>query len=455
MDASEETLDLDRNDREFDSLAEADNGIPSDHDEPSVPHRRVRIRRPRRATAAAARAGAPSAFDQWCRTSLYTPTVIEATALLEEYCDLQLQAVYRTLGLHDILDGWSTGADVADRLGFVPSADITMHGLLYRLARRTSVVTMRGGGLSATFSRGQASTGPTQRQAQRQVQRQAKRLAEIRAALTALGPDFPASIDFLDFGVDKYQTALRDDPDFMDRLLSGRDDEFAPLWWDATNRDPLQDLHGRMGAEAIAARWTSGRILEIGGGTGNGIRHLLRRLAATDELHRIERYIFTDISTRFIMGTRKEIRRDYPDLKADWKFLDLYRPLRESRIPTEDISLIYAVNAAHVAKDIVAFLRDCHGLLAPGGMVMFAERVRIDPFEMAPRELPLNLSIYHRTATTRSAHRPMHTYLSPEHWCTVLKMAGFRPEILPNLPGMAEHFEQQYAAVIVGHKIGS
>lgn len=444
MDASEETLELDRNDHEFDPLAEAESCIPHGSSEAPTPGPSPeRSRRSAKAAPRPARVAAPCSFDRWCRTSLYTPTIIEATALLEEYCDLQLQAVYRTLGLHDMLDEWMGGADVADRLGFVPSADITMHGLLYRLARRTSVVTMRGGGLSATFRRGKAPVEP------------APRLAEIRAALTALGPDFPASIDFLDFGVDKFQTALRDDPEFMDRLLSGRDDEFAPLWWDATNRDPLQDLHGRMGAEAIAARWTSGRILEIGGGTGNGIRHLLRRLAATDELHRIERYIFTDISTRFIMGTRKEIRRDYPDLKADWKFLDLYRPLRESRIPTEDISLIYAVNAAHVAKDIVAFLRDCRAVLKPGGMVMFAERVRIDPFEMAPRELPLNLSIYHRTATTRSAHRPMHTYLSPEHWCTVLKMAGFRPEILPNLPGMAEHFGQQYAAVIVGHKIGS
>ncbi len=383
---------------------------------------------------------ASSSFDEWCRTSLYTPTIVKATALLDEYCDLQLQAVYRTLELHDVLDAWMSGGDVAGKLGFIDSADITMHGLLYRLARRTSVVQMQGDDLSATFQRGTAPADP------------APRLAAIRAELTALGSDFPSAIDFLDFGVDKFVTSLRDDHDFMDRLLSGRDEEFAQLWWDATNRDPLQDLHGRMGAEAIAARWTKGRILEIGGGTGNGIRHLLRRLKATDELDRVERYIFTDISTRFIMGTRKEIKKDYPDLQADWKFLDLYQPLRESRIPTEDISLIYAVNAAHVAKDIVAFLKDCHSLLAPGGMVMFAERVRIDPFEMAPRELSLNLSIYHRTATTRSAHRPMHTYLSPDNWSTVLSMAGFEPEILPNLPGMAEHFPQQYAAVIVGHK---
>ncbi len=381
-----------------------------------------------------------NAFEQWCRESLYTPTVVQATALLEEYCDLQLTAVYRSLGLAETLTSWMSGGDVAAKLGFVDSSDITMHGLLYRLARRTTVVQMQGEDLAAKFQAGQAPADP------------APRLAEIRTELTALGPDFPSAIDFLDFGVDKFVTSLRDDHDFMDRLLSGRNEEFAQLWWDATNRDPLQDLHGRMGAEAIATRWTRGRILEIGGGTGNGIRHLLRRLEATDELDRVERYIFTDISTRFIMGTRKEIKKDYPGLQADWKFLDLYQPLRESRIPTEDISLIYAVNAAHVAKDIVAFLKDCHSLLAPGGMVMFAERVRMDPFEMAPRELSLNLSIYHRTATTRSDHRPMHTYLSPESWTTVLKMAGFEPEILPNLPGMHEHFPQQYAAVVVGHK---
>jgi hypothetical protein len=46
----------------------------------------------------------------------------------------------------------------------------------------------------------------------------------------------------------------------------------------------------------------------------------------------------------------------------------------------------------------------------------------------------------------------MHTYLSPDGWATALRMAGFEPEILPDLDGMSEHFPDQYAAVIIGHK---
>ncbi|MEX1367684.1 MAG: class I SAM-dependent methyltransferase [Nannocystaceae bacterium] len=381
-------------------------------------------------------------FDQWCRQTLYSPAVVEATALLERYCDQQLRCVYQRLGLKQILAEPRAGADVAARLGFVDSADTTIHALLYRLAQRTEVVQMSGEGLEARFMHGQDPSDPE------------SELAEIRERMAVLGDDYLQSLRFLDFGVEHFERSLRDDPDFMDRMLSGRDDTFSELWHAATNLDPLQDLHGAMGAEAIASTWPGGIAIELGGGTGNGIRHLLRRLAAQDQLGLIERYVFTDISVRFLMQTRSEIKKNYPTVPCTWTFADINEPLSSFRLPTEGVSLIYAVNAAHVAKDIVAFLRQCHDLLEPGGRVMFAERLRMDPYEMAPRELTLNLSIYHRSAAMRSPMRPMHCYLSPESWNAVLTEAGFRPQLMPDLEAMAEHFPQQYAAVVVGHKDG-
>lgn len=387
--------------------------------------------------------GSPPAgsFDQWCRTELYTPTIIEATAVLDQYCDRQLQAVYRTLDLRSILTEARSGSEVAARLGFVESADVTMHALLYRLSRRTPVVRMLGTGLGARFVHADDAPDP------------APHLAQLRQRMTELGPHFAVSLDFLDFGVEHFERSLRDDPDFMDRMLSGREGTFSELWHAATNLDPLQDLHGAMGAEAIASRGWGGVALELGGGTGNGIRHLLRRLERTGDLGRIERYVFTDISVRFLMQTRREIAGRWPGVSCAWTFADLNEPLRQYRIP-DRVDLVYAVNAAHVAKDMPAFLRQCHDLLAPGGRVVFAERVRIDPFEMAPRELTLNLSAYHRGAAQRSSLRPMHCYLSPSGWTTMLRDAGLRPEILPDLDSMAEHFPRQYAAVVVGHKDG-
>lgn len=381
------------------------------------------------------------AFDRWCREELYAPSVIEATALLDRYCDEQLQAVYRTLDLRSILDRPRDAAEVAARLGFVDSADVTMHALLYRLARRTTVVRMTGSGLAARFEHQADPLDP------------APRLAALRERMAALGPDHAAGLDFLDFGVACFERALRDDPDLLDRMLSGREGAFAGLWHAATNLDPLQDLHGAMGAELIARAGFGGVVLELGGGTGNGIRHVLRRLELDDALGRIERYVFTDISVRFLVQTRREIRARWPGVPCSWTFADLNEPLREFRVP-DRVDIIYAVNAAHVAKDLVGFLRQCHDLLAPGGRVVFAERLRMDPWEMAPRELTLNLSAYHRGAAERSSERPMHCYLSPAGWIAALRQAGLLPEIRPDLDAVTEYFPQHYAAVIVGHKPG-
>ena len=379
-------------------------------------------------------------FTEWCRAELFTPKVIRATAILNRYCDLRLAGVYRALGLGARLSEPKTGAEVAAALGFVSSADVTMAALLSRAAERGEYVTARDGGPQRRFVHVRTPDDP------------AAELARLRAEMSALGPDYPAALDFLDFGAEHFAESLEDDPDFMDRMLSGRDPTFQELWHRATNVDPLQDLHGQMGARAILELFAGGRILEIGGGTGNGIRHLFATLASAGALDRVENYLFTDISQRFILGTRKEIKKKYPEVPCEWKHLDINQPFEDQKVGPSTADLIYGVNAAHVARDIVGFLKRCHAALRPGGRVMFAERIRINPMEMAPRELTLNLSVYHRSAAERTAYRPMHCYLAPKNWTTVLDMAGFAPSILPDLDAMKGHFPDQYAAVVVGTK---
>ncbi|MDH3658733.1 MAG: methyltransferase, partial [Alphaproteobacteria bacterium] len=282
----------------------------------------------------------------------------------------------------------------------------------------------------------------------------AARLAEIEAELTGLGEDYVAPLEFLAFGAEHFEHALRDDPEFMDRILSGREPEHAELWHRATNVDPLQDAHGVMGAEFIARNFAGGVILEIGGGTGNGTRNLLRRLAEEDGVNRIETYIFTDISMRFIFETRKEIKADYPELATDWKHVDINKPLTAQKIEPESVDLIFAINAAHVARDLVGFLKECRTCLRPGGRVVFGERVRDDPRMMAPRELALNLSIYHRTAAEKNAdYRPAHCYLTRDNWHDVLDLAGFeQAETPPDPARLSAILPNAYAAVVTAVK---
>lgn len=380
-------------------------------------------------------------FTAWCRDTLFTPDVREATRLINRYCDLQLMGVYRDLGLAEKLQTPKTADELAKELGFVDTASITLRDALRRLGERVGTVKVDGPPLAATYQHVSDPADP------------ADELAEVRSAIAKLGEDYTAATDFIDFGRDKFVTSLKDDPDYMDKLLSGRMKDFAELWHRATNTDPLQDLHGAMGARVIDGVLDKGVVLEIGGGTGNGARHLFRYLDEQGKLDKIEEFIFTDISMRFVLASKHELGRKYPSVPWGWRFFDLNKPFGEQKVEPQSVDLIYAVNAAHVARDIVGFLKGCHEALRPGGHVVFAERIRINQYEMAPREFTLNLSVYHRSAPEKADYRPMHCYLAPQNWNEVLERAGFESgDVLPDIEGLAPEFPDQYAAVVVGSK---
>ena len=377
-------------------------------------------------------------FTDWCKNELFTDDLIHEARLLQKALDYYLIELYKDLNLETLLQEPKSPADIAQSLGFVDSADRTIDAMLERLHANFDFLQKENTGAAVTFQHVAA------------VPNAETHVDTIRSELKTLGDDYLSALEFLDFGYKHFEFALRDEPDFMDAILSGRESEWQELWFRATNVDPLQDVHGIMGAAAIDALIDSGDILEIGGGTGNGIRNLFVRLTAKEEMSRVQRYVFTDISVKFIISTKKEISRDYPDTLTEWRFVDLNNPISEQKLPDDSVDLIYAVNAAHVAKDIVAFLQSCRDTLRPNGRVLFAERIRLSPRDMAPRELALNLSIYHRTAAIRNDdYRPTHCYLSPDNWLRVFELAGFeQAEIWPDLAQLNDTFPDQYAAVV-------
>ena len=383
---------------------------------------------------------ADDTFDQWTER-LFREPVRRAAYLIEEACDCYLQKIYRDLDFSSRFQEEMPARAVADALGYADTADITLDAMLWRMSKKTDLVTASG-------------DQPIRYGGWRQANDPEGRIEAIRAELASLGDSFVAPLEFLDFGAQHFEYALRDDPEFMDRILSGREPEHAELWHRATNVDPLQDAHGIMGAEYIARNFEGGVVLEIGGGTGNGTRNLLRRLAEEEAVGRIDKYIFTDISMRFIFETRKEISTDYPGLSTDWRHVDINKPLTTQKIEPESVDLIFAVNAAHVARDLLGFLNECRTCLRPGGRVVFGERVRDDPRMMAPRELALNLSIYHRTAAEiNDDYRPAHCYLTRENWEKVLNRADFSQIDTPPDPArLSAILPNAYAAVITAVK---
>lgn len=359
---------------------------------------------------------------------------------MQEALDNRLLRVYDDLNLQSILSEPTRPDTLAARLEFIESASITLEAMLDRLSSHFDFIEKTVVDDKNTYVQVD------------DIQINSDELDKKFAALESKAPEYSSSLEFIDFGCRQFAFALRDDPEFMDKILSGRESEHQELWFRATNVDPIQNIHGIMGARAIESLFDRGTILEIGGGTGNGIRNLFQHLTAKGCLDCVERYIFTDISSKFIMKTRREFLSDYPDISTDWWFVDLNRPLEAQKIESDSVDLIYAVNAAHVAKDIVSFLESCRSALRPGGRVVFAERIRLTPTDMAPRELALNLSVYHRTAAIRNTdYRPVHCYLSPENWLKVLELAGFsEPDVWPDIEHLRKQFPSQYAAVITG-----
>jgi SAM-dependent methyltransferase len=380
-------------------------------------------------------------FTCWCLAELFSPTMIRAAALLERACDLHFKNLFRQ-HLAERLKVPKTAVELTEELGYTDSASIALEALLLRLSDRTELV------------RADATSGSVRFQRKQQGADTSADLEEVRRQFKSLGAGYSAAMDFLDFGAQHFVTALKDDPEFMDRVLSGRDARFQQLWDRATNEDPLQDAHGRMGAKVVEEVFDRGRILEIGGGTGNGARHLMSHFESLGRLHCLDPYIFTDMSLSFILTTRHKMLRSYPSTRIEWRRLDINRPFEEQGFPPQSVDLIYGVNAAHVARDVIGFLRECHAALTKRGKVVFAERVRLRGTEMAPRELTLNLSTYHRTAAIRNPeYRPMHCYLTPSGWLRVLELAGFRQsQLLPEMEALTDMFPNQYAAVVVGNK---
>lgn len=381
-------------------------------------------------------------FTTWCRDELFTPDIREATRLINRYCDLQLAWMYRELGMPKLLAKPKKAVELTAPLEFVDSASVTLRDALRRIGERSGVVKVEGDDpLDSTYTHVKDPEDPTDE------------LQKVHAQIAALGKDYTAATDFIDFGRDNFVKSLKDDPDYMDKLLSGRMKDFAELWHRATNADPLQDLHGAMGARVIEGLIDGGTILEIGGGTGNGARHLFRHLKSRGSLGKVGKYIFTDISMRFVLASKHEFEKAYPEVDWGWKFFDLNKTFEEQKFGAESVDMIYAVNAAHVAKDIVGFLKGCREALRPGGHVVFAERIRMNQHEMAPREFTLNLSVYHRSAPEKASYRPMQCYLHPSNWREVFKRAGFSSyDIMPDLEALEGEFPDQYASVVVGTK---
>jgi SAM-dependent methyltransferase len=381
-------------------------------------------------------------FNNWVREFLFKPEHRIGTTALEQAVDAHLISLYRELKLHSLLKEHSSPKSLAQALGYSDSAWIALNALLRRLSDRHDFV---------TYSDQSEITECKQFKPVYEPEDMAHELPEHYRTMETLGPDYIAPLEFLEFGRTHFIRALRDDHEFMDRVLTGQEKEHNETWDRATNTDPLQDIHGVMGAKAVEMLFDGGCILEVGGGTGNGMRNNLDALVNANRAASVEKYVFTDVSMPFILNTRRSLQSRYPDINCDWRLLNINKDWAKQRIEAHSVSLVYGVNAAHIGMHTVEFLQECKRVLKPGGHIVFSERLRRFDGDMAPREIVLNLSTYHRTAAIRHAeYRPAHAYLSAQNWSRAFELAGFSDcQVWPEAESSSSYFPEQYASVIV------
>jgi SAM-dependent methyltransferase len=371
--------------------------------------------------------------------ALFTREFILCSEEFDRFTVDMLLNLIAELDLTELLSRGTTVREVLASRGWAPRAEIPLTWFFRKLAAEQHL-DVQGSGRDAVFrARGPLPVGDPDR-------------AEARAR--ALDPRSAPPFSVV-------RAMLEHVPAFLRGELSGEEVLFSPsklpLWFDYFSNDNLlYQINNRLGAEAVARALPVGRpatVVEIGGGSGSAALAVAERLARDAALPRIGRYVFTEIVPTFLRRAERNLRARCPGLPAEFRRLDMDRDFAAQELEPGSADVVYAVNTIHIAKNLAATLGRVRETLRPGGVAVFSECVR--PFEGQPIyvEFVFNFLENFTGVATDPATRPNHGFLTPESWRRSLAAAGFeRPEILPDVETLAQHYEAFFVAAVSARK---
>ncbi len=228
-------------------------------------------------------------------------------------------------------------------------------------------------------------------------------------------------------------TVARDYVAFLRGERSGEEILFSPArlrLWVAffSNDNGLYAVNNLAGAIAVE-EWMPPcplAILELGGGLGSAAVALLQRLRMAGRWREICDYRFTDIVPAFLRRGQQALQTQFPDASyLKFASLDMNRPFSEQGAGPGSLSLVYAVNTLHVARDLQFTLREIFGALASGGRLVISECVRPTPGDAIYTEFIFNLMETFRAPILHPVYRPNGGFLTPEQWRDAMETAGF------------------------------
>ncbi|MEO5753212.1 MAG: SDR family NAD(P)-dependent oxidoreductase [Chthoniobacterales bacterium] len=163
------------------------------------------------------------------------------------------------------------------------------------------------------------------------------------------------------------------------------------------------------------------RVLEIGAGTGGLASQVLPLLERG-----LHSYIFSDVSAAFFSGAGQKLA-SFPEV--EFKIFDLEKPGTDQELEAGSFDFIIGTNVIHAVRDVREALRNLHGLLAPGGSLLFMDTATPQLWT----ETVFGLTSGWWRLTDRDL-RPEQPLLNRAQWESALRESGFSETV--SLPGL-------------------
>jgi SAM-dependent methyltransferase len=253
------------------------------------------------------------------------------------------------------------------------------------------------------------------------------------------------------------ETVAREYPAFLRGEATGEDVLFAPrrlrLWIDYFSNDHgLYAVNNRVGAIALE-RWlprAGAIVLELGGGLASGTLAVIEHLERRGRLDAISEYRFTEYVTAFLRRSEQTLRGRDPRLAGlTFGALDMNRSFAEQGVAPGSVSVIFAVNTLHVARDLEFTLGEVIRALEPAGRLVISECVLPGPRQPIYTEFVFNLTETFRSPRFHPIYRPGGGFLTPEQWKAAMEAAGLVDvRFLPDMARVRERVPEFLLAAI-------
>eukprot|EP00964_Phaeocystis_antarctica_P107069 scaffold71841_cov76-Phaeocystis_antarctica.AAC.3 len=184
------------------------------------------------------------------------------------------------------------------------------------------------------------------------------------------------------------------------------------------------------------------RVLEIGAGTGGTAASVLPALR-----HACSCYTFTDVSESFLRAASKIFAADYPFV--EYELLNIDADPRLQGIASAQYDLIISTNCLHATPFMRNTLRNCHQLLAPGGLLLINDAQPTSAFVQITFGLTDGWWLFHELGDPERVgyHSPLMEW---EQWRGLLEESRFRQTVCMRGAGFL-----QVQAVMVAQKGGA